>query len=736
MLAKPAINDNKIEQHMSAKPEQHLKVGEWWYLPLQDKLVKFDEQGDICETASLDNLCQKALNYFLVNAGRLITRDELLNDVWGVRDVSDGRISRVIRVLRVALGDDSREPRYIETIPKRGFRFIAPIASAGVLNESAEFAVDFATAESKQIVPNVSHQHQHQHWRLLASAFLCCVCTLAAWQYWQQLQTDALVPFGRFEPLSSMDGLELYPDVSKDGRYIIYSHSLDFDSNSALIIQDLQSLEKKQLKVSTTGALRGGIWSPDGSSVVYQLLHRNNLCEIRRLRLSTFDKTVLADELLTECGIKSMGARMSWSPDGKYIVYPDWRNGTDGIALMLLPLDGGVAEQLTMPPQTSLGDFAARYSPDGSKIAFLRDAAGSAGQIWLLDLVSRSSRLVYQPDENYPAHIAWTPDSSGIIFPSGPNTLSLIDLKSNAVSLVAHTDASPHDVFVGLDNRMFSSIGRFWQSSIRKVNNSLENPLQSIETIDFATRTEGLIELNPQPDGPAAVLSNRSGNQQVWLYYPDGRQKQISRFSGQMYPKVLEFSPDGGKLLVLVNATIWLLQPDLEPVAITSPEQFGREPTWGADSQTIYYKLSKNGRWQIMRKHLTQDNVEVFSDKLDFYLESPDAAYVLRSYIADDAFELVMRDSGEIVKLDTFPKLDFLSPRMVMRKKAIYYSSSNHKNDVKIYRFNLTTKTTESTGVEQKLLGRRFFVSLDEKYIFQDDGKKGDIDIAELILQH
>ena len=93
---------------MSSKPEQLLKVGDWWYLPEQDKLVKIGMHGDITETAALDNLCHKALSYFILNAGRLVTRDEILADVWGVRDVSDGRISRVIRVIRVALGDDSR----------------------------------------------------------------------------------------------------------------------------------------------------------------------------------------------------------------------------------------------------------------------------------------------------------------------------------------------------------------------------------------------------------------------------------------------------------------------------------------------------------------------------------------------------------------------------------------------------------------------------------------------------
>ena len=56
---------------MSTKPEQQLKVGDWWYLPQQDKLVKLSETGEIAQTAELDNLCQKAFNYFMQNPGAL-----------------------------------------------------------------------------------------------------------------------------------------------------------------------------------------------------------------------------------------------------------------------------------------------------------------------------------------------------------------------------------------------------------------------------------------------------------------------------------------------------------------------------------------------------------------------------------------------------------------------------------------------------------------------------------------
>ncbi|WP_372627699.1 transcriptional regulator, partial [Arsukibacterium sp.] len=105
---------------MEIKPERTLQVGEWHYLAKEDKLVQLDAHGKIIATADLDNLGQKVVNYFIVHAGNLVTKDQLLADVWGIRDVSDGRVMRVIRAIRIALDDDSRQPTYIETIPKRG----------------------------------------------------------------------------------------------------------------------------------------------------------------------------------------------------------------------------------------------------------------------------------------------------------------------------------------------------------------------------------------------------------------------------------------------------------------------------------------------------------------------------------------------------------------------------------------------------------------------------------------
>src|SRR5215510_3227603 len=69
------------------------------------------------------------------NAQKLVTKDELLDAVWGHRHVSESVLKTTINQLRTVLGDDPRTPRYIETANRRGYRFVAaagPVTSAKV----------------------------------------------------------------------------------------------------------------------------------------------------------------------------------------------------------------------------------------------------------------------------------------------------------------------------------------------------------------------------------------------------------------------------------------------------------------------------------------------------------------------------------------------------------------------------------------------------------------------------
>src|SRR5262245_27860016 len=76
------------------------------------------------------------LRYLVDNAGRLVTQDELLGAVWPDAYVQPEVVRRYILEIRRILGDDPKAPHFIETVPKRGYRFIADVIAESALQPS------------------------------------------------------------------------------------------------------------------------------------------------------------------------------------------------------------------------------------------------------------------------------------------------------------------------------------------------------------------------------------------------------------------------------------------------------------------------------------------------------------------------------------------------------------------------------------------------------------------------
>ena len=72
-----------------------------------------------------------ALSLMVRDAGALVTKDRFLDEVWRGVPVTDEALTQCIKTLRRQLGDDASNPRFIETVPKHGYRFIAPVEPVG-----------------------------------------------------------------------------------------------------------------------------------------------------------------------------------------------------------------------------------------------------------------------------------------------------------------------------------------------------------------------------------------------------------------------------------------------------------------------------------------------------------------------------------------------------------------------------------------------------------------------------
>ncbi|GAB2905881.1 winged helix-turn-helix domain-containing protein [Rheinheimera gaetbuli] len=713
---------------MTIKPDKPLQVGDWQYLPEQDKLVQFSADGKIAVTADLDNLSQKVANYFIVNAGRLVTKDELLADVWGIRDVSDGRVTRVIRVLRVALGDNTREPSYIETIPKRGYRFVAAVTEIKLPQQTEAEPALHSTDD------NTAEQNIAQRRYILLASIATLMLTALLWLLWPddaaEPQADA-IPMLRYKPLTALDGLEYYHNVSPDERYMVYSYGRpESESIAVLMLEDLVANKRTQLTDESYSSL-GAAFSPDGLSIAYQRMNIGEQCEIRQIELDLQSLQPVSDKLLTTCGLNSVSSRLSWSADGRYLVYPEMRDGEKQMTLSLLSLSSGSTEKLTVPPVSSFGDYSARFSRKGDKVAFLREAAG-VSNIWVIDLGSRASELLTKITDAYPGNIDWDLKDEFIIYPSSTNTLSKVDLQGRSKTLV-YTDINASEVQVTQSGSIVASVGHFSRINPRRISNELVNKEKFNEPVFSSNRNETLIEANPYAKGPLAVVSRRSGLPQVWLMYPDKRQIQLTNFSEQERIRSMVFSPDGSMLLVQLIQHILLYQFDgsVQKINGSDGAVIGT-PSWSSDGKTIFFPEVSQGKWRIVATNSTDLNSREFiASEREFYMESYAGDYVFWRDSNSKKF-FIQYANSQPTEIDFALPASQVMTKFNLKQRGIYFAKLVSDLNYGLFYYDLVTDSI--VPVINELTVGRFSISADEQYIYILEYEFADMDIGILEL--
>ena len=100
------------------------RIGDWC---VQPALCRLSQNG---RTVQVRPKVMDLLVFLSRAPGVVISKDALLNEVWRTEAVSESALTRTVTELRQALGDSAERPRILETIPKRGYRLIAPVSSA------------------------------------------------------------------------------------------------------------------------------------------------------------------------------------------------------------------------------------------------------------------------------------------------------------------------------------------------------------------------------------------------------------------------------------------------------------------------------------------------------------------------------------------------------------------------------------------------------------------------------
>src|SRR6185295_6816152 len=175
--------------------------GEWTVAPTRNLLLRGGEEVKV-EPRVMD-----VLAYLAERAGQVVPKDELVERVWDSRHVTDDVLTVTIYALRKALGDDARQPRYIETVSRRGYRWIA----------SVEAPPDSTAIEEGAPLPAEAPLPRRAAWRGVAAAAVVALALVAAGAGWRL----SLPSRSRHVPTA-----ESHEEYVK-GRYFLDQRSLD-----------------------------------------------------------------------------------------------------------------------------------------------------------------------------------------------------------------------------------------------------------------------------------------------------------------------------------------------------------------------------------------------------------------------------------------------------------------------------------------------------------------------------
>ncbi|MGA9354760.1 MAG: winged helix-turn-helix domain-containing protein [Terriglobales bacterium] len=549
------------------------------------------------------------LALLLEKPGEAVTRDQIRDRLWPANTFVDfdHSLNSAIKKLRQALNDDPDVPRFIETLPRRGYRFIAeirngaePSAAVATLAEKTP-AKNGAEDSSVQIAP--TPPPRSHHWKLwLAGAFGFMLALALA--YWFRPAATGKSGAIRLLPLTAYSGKFSRGSFSPDGNEIAYAwEGEDGDNATDIYIKQL-GVDKPLQVTRDFGFNFFPAWSPDGRYIAF--LHEKpgedpGIYVIPALggpprKLHAFGHHM-------DCT-----PSLSWSADARFLVFSDQTPGQP-CRISQLTVEDQTVRPLTSPPVPSTGDWNAEYSPDGASIAFIRNSK-DVEDIFLMRASGGTPRRVTF-DSRLLSGLAWTPDSKEIIFSSnrGGATWGLWRVAVDG-------GATPERLFIGSEraymptvslrsNRLAYASGS-WVESIWRVPIGPGHHGGKAERIISSS----MVEEGPQysPDGKhIAFQSTRSGNFEIWRADPDGSNlAQLTSFGGPL-TGTPRWSPDGTQIVFdtrpAAHPNVHIISADGGP-----PRRFVNDTadegvaSWSHDGRWIYYASNRSGSWQVWKR--------------------------------------------------------------------------------------------------------------------------------------
>jgi Tol biopolymer transport system component/DNA-binding winged helix-turn-helix (wHTH) protein len=542
-------------------------------------------------------LAPKTFDLLLVlvaHHGHLIEKDRLLQLVWPDTVVEESNLSYNVSILRKTLSD-GEGVRLIETVPKRGYRFVAPVR------------VCTAGPDPKR---------RNGGW-VSAGLALAAVAGAAAWLMGSR--QDRSEPLLESIPVTAYAGSELYPDLSPDGNHVAFSWNGAEEGNYRIYVQQLGSSVPAPLTAGPGDDL-SPVWAPDGRTLAFLRVHPGqHSASVYLLPFPGGAERKLTDLLYVRPNLEDRyGAEIAWYPNGEWLVITDRPSPSASPALCLISTSTGEKRMLLPPQGTPAADIAAAVRPDGRYLLFIRGKVFGRTDLYGVSLsdagmpegtpIPLTSHVDYRT-----VSPVWGPDGSDIFFLAGPFTG---DLKlwrmhgtkpgtARPVPLTGYGAVCLSTPRRGADSALRLIYTKSLQDrNIWRIREDRSGTVSPPEPLINSTRDD--VNAQFSPDGSRiAFQSTRSGSNEIWVCRSDGSNAMRVSNIGGAQVEGPQWAPDGERIIFHAgpqgSADLYVVNANGGPaLRLTREPTQESVPSWSRNGW-IYFSSNRLGPTEIWK---------------------------------------------------------------------------------------------------------------------------------------
>jgi len=513
--------------------------------------------------------------------GEVVTREELRRKLWPADTYVDFEhgLNRAINKLRQALGDDPGKPRYIETLPRRGYRLIAPVGTVSPVSPPAnrESPVQPAAVETPpslqaegpagsraQLLEPLQTPRTRRHYKLVIAGILAVTLVGGSLLWFARRHSVAPPELGQRRLTADPVGYSVSgAAVSSDGRYLAYSDP------TGIYVKLVETGETHRITPQLTSRSSGGHMEGNAPS-------------------------------------GPAWAVACWFPDGTTLLAN--LGDAEGWSIQTLSTLGGAPRKLRE------GAWANSVSPDGSLIAFTTGGAGTLplSELWVMGPGGENARRIANSEaSSHFAEAVWAPDGRRIATRSfgGRCAIETRDLIGGPATVVSLPDRCG-----GYESLWWLSDGRLIYSQPEPPPNQNDDNLWEIR-------------VDPRTGAPA-------GSPQRITHWVDSHFWGLSATADGKRLAFLKGNSQSDVYVAELEARGTRLKP---PRRLTLDERQDFPGAWAADSKAVLFDSDRTGSFNIFKQALDQDSAEPLtagSESKSTPRLSPDGSWILYSVLA------------------------------------------------------------------------------------------------------